>query len=124
MLRLKKRGLSWEKFQQLARGKLAIVPLEIAWYLHPRALGDPPNPSRHRTNMLRGGELESLISPLDIAVMQGGGGGPDMGHPRCPPPLHHTRLDTLPVFRHGSEAARICDEALSVMGPTDSRISR
>ena len=29
--RLKKRGLSWEKFQQLARGKLAIVPLEIAW---------------------------------------------------------------------------------------------
>ena len=29
--RLKKRGLSWEKFQQLARGKLPIVPQEIAW---------------------------------------------------------------------------------------------
>ena len=34
------------------------------------------------------------------------------------------RLETLPVFRHGSEAARICDEALSVSGPTDSRIAK
>jgi len=98
---LKKRGLSWEKFQQLARGKLPIVPQEIA--------------CRHRTNMLRGGELESLISPLEHQTMQGAGAGPSMGHPR---------IEALPVFRHGSEAARICDEALSVMGPTDSRISR
>ena len=28
------------------------------------------------------------------------------------------------MFRHGSEAARICDEALSVSGPTDSRIAK
>ena len=34
------------------------------------------------------------------------------------------RLETLPVFRHGSEAARICDEALSVSGPTDPRIAK
>ena len=79
--------------------------------------------------MLRGGELESLISPLEHQTMQvrkdpkmqhrsvsqGAGAGPSMGHPR---------IEALPVFRHGSEAARICDEALSVMGPTDSRISR
>ena len=38
--------------------------------------------------------------------------------------MGHPRIETLPVFRHGGEAARICDEALSVMGPTDSRISR
>ena len=38
--------------------------------------------------------------------------------------MGHPRIEALPVFRHGSEAARICDEALSVMGPTDSRISR
>ena len=30
----------------------------------------------------------------------------------------------MPVFRHGSEAARICDEALSVSGPTDPRIAK
>jgi hypothetical protein len=64
--------------------------------------------------MLRGGELESLLAPLDPAGLQGGGPGPHCG----------PRLDTLPVFRHGAEAARICDEALSVMGPTDARISR
>ena len=34
------------------------------------------------------------------------------------------RLESLPVFRHGSEAARICDEALSVSGPTDPRIAK
>ena len=34
------------------------------------------------------------------------------------------RLEALPVFRHGSEAARICDEALSVSGPTDPRIAK
>ena len=34
------------------------------------------------------------------------------------------RLDVLPVFRHGTEAVRICDEALSVMGPSDPRILR
>ena len=34
------------------------------------------------------------------------------------------RLEALPVFRHGSEAARICDEALSVSGPTDPRITK
>ena len=34
------------------------------------------------------------------------------------------RIETLPVFRHGSEAARICDEALSVNGPTDPRIAK
>ena len=28
------------------------------------------------------------------------------------------------MFRHGSEAVRICDESLSVTGPTDPRISR
>ena len=28
------------------------------------------------------------------------------------------------MFRHGSEAARICDEALSVSGPTDPRIAK
>ena len=38
-VRLKKRGLSWEKFQQLARGKLPIVPQEIAWWVQ------FPNPS-------------------------------------------------------------------------------
>ena len=38
--------------------------------------------------------------------------------------MGHPRIEALPVFRHGGEAARICDEALSVMGPTDSRISR
>ena len=48
-------------------------------------------------------------------MLQGAGAGPSMGHPR---------IEALPVFRHGGEAARICDEALSVMGPTDSRISR
>ena len=36
----------------------------------------------------------------------------------------HPRLETLPVFRHGSEAVRICDESLSVTGPNDQRISR
>ena len=41
---LKKRGLSWEKFQSLVKGKLAIVPLDMS--------------TRHRSNMLRGGELE------------------------------------------------------------------
>jgi len=97
---LKKRGLSWEKFQQLVKGKLPIVPAEIA--------------TRHRTNMLRGGELEALMGPLDGICMQNGGLS-DMMQPR---------LETLPVFRHGSEAARICDESLSVMGPTDQRISR
>ena len=35
-----------------------------------------------------------------------------------------SRLETMPVFRHGSEAARICDEALSVSGPTDPRIAK
>ena len=34
------------------------------------------------------------------------------------------RLDTLPVFRHGADAVRICDEALSVSGPADPRIFR
>ena len=28
------------------------------------------------------------------------------------------------MFRHGSEAVRICDESLSVTGPNDQRISR
>ena len=62
--------------------------------------------TRHRTNMLRGGELEALIGPLE-SIGLGGGGMAELLQPR---------LDTLPVFRHGSEAARICDEALSVMG--------
>merc|ERR1719422_2815561 len=72
---LKKRGLSWEKFQQLARGKLPVVPLEIA--------------TRHRSNMLRGGELEALMGPMDSIFMQNGGLS-DMMQPR---------LETLPVFR-------------------------
>ena len=38
--------------------------------------------------------------------------------------IHILRIETLPVFRHGSEAARICDEALSVNGPTDPRIAK
>merc|ERR1719167_1293289 len=54
------------------------------------------------------------MGPMDNIFMQNGGLS-DMMQPR---------LETLPVFRHGSEAVRICDEALSVMGPTDSRISR
>ena len=28
------------------------------------------------------------------------------------------------MFRHGSEAVRICDEALSVSGPSDPRIAK
>ena len=64
-VRLKKRGLSWEKFQQLVKGKLPIVPAEIA--------------TRYRTNMLRGGELEALMGPMDR--MQNGGLS-DMMQPR------------------------------------------
>ena len=45
---LKKRGLSWDKFQLLVKGKLPVVPLEIA--------------TRHRSNMLRGGELDAMIT--------------------------------------------------------------
>ena len=48
---LKKRGLSWEKFQLLVKGKLPTVPYEIA--------------TRHRTNMLRGGELDALMSSFE-----------------------------------------------------------
>ena len=60
---LKKRGLSWEKFQSLVKGKLPIVPLEIA--------------SRHRSNMLRGGELDAMINTMDGAHT-----GIDAGFPR------------------------------------------
>ena len=97
---LKKRGLSWDKFQSLVKGKLPIVPLEIA--------------TRHRSNMLRGGELDAMISNLD--QMSGAG--------HCPGLEPGMRLESLPVFRHGSEAARLCDEALSVSGPSDPRISK
>ena len=56
-LRLRKRGLTWERFQQLIKGKLSIVPPEIS--------------CRHKSNMLRGGELEAMLGPFDI------NGGPD-----------------------------------------------
>ena len=63
---LKKRGLSWEKFQSLVKGKLPIVPLELA--------------TRHRSNMLRGGELDAMINSLDTI---GGAHGPaEAGLPR------------------------------------------
>lgn len=103
---LKKRGLSWDKFQLLVKGKLPIVPAEIA--------------TRHRTNMLRGGELEALVGPMESQEpgnnqCPGGAGSQERIQPR---------LDTLPVFRHGPEAVRLCDEALSVLGPSDPRIYR
>jgi len=95
---LRKRGLSWERFQNLVKGKLPIVPAELA--------------TRHRTNMLRGGELEALVGPLEPPS------GGNQINDRSP------RLDSLPVFRHGTDAVRICDEALSVSGPADPRIFR
>lgn len=96
---LKKRGLSWDKFQLLVKGKLAIVPAEIA--------------TRHRTNMLRGGELEALVGCIES--QETAANNQDKNQPR---------LETLPVYRHGPEAVRICDESLSVLGPSDPRIYR
>ena len=64
--------------------------------------------------MLRGGELESLISPLDIAVMHGGGGGgPNMGHPRCSPatatdPGWKPSLCSVMAARPRASVMRLC----------------
>ena len=64
---LKKRGLSWEKFQSLVKGKLAIVPLEMS--------------TRHRSNMLRGGELDAMVNNIDGHGATHGP-GPEVGLPR------------------------------------------
>jgi len=96
---LRKRGLTWERFQQLIKGKLPIVPPQIS--------------CRHKSNMLRGGELEMMLGPLESA--------PGINGDK-PEDRQQQRLDEMPVYRHGPEATRICEESLSMTGPTDPRI--
>ncbi len=89
---LKKRNLTWDKFHLLVKGQLPVVDRQIA--------------TRHKSNMLKGNEIANLDTIAANAA----------GSPAAAP-----RMDAMPVFRHGAEAARICDLALSINGPNDPR---
>ncbi|CAB4054565.1 unnamed protein product [Lepeophtheirus salmonis] len=90
---LKKRNLDSEKFQQLVNGKLSIVNAQFA--------------AKNGNNMLK---------YRDILELASGRVQPDGS---VPPPV---TPEQLPVLRHGPEAARICEAALSTTGPNDQRI--
>lgn len=95
---LKKRNLSFEKFKLLVDGKLPPVPEEIA--------------TINKSNMLKGGTDTLQVMEAHTGV------GTEMDG------LAMMSDGTYPVFKHGPEASRICDLALSVTGPKDPNIAK
>ena len=94
---LKKRNLNYEKFQLLVNGNLPPVSSEVA--------------TTYKSNMRKGGTESVQQQEEATPEKKQKKGAAEAG-------------DCGPVFRHGSEATRICDLALAVTGPKDPKLAK
>ncbi len=106
---LAKRGLKWEDVSKLVEGKLEAVPQLLA--------------VRNKSNMLKGVQDKRAFEAEKESADKKAGGDKKTGEKETPTKeAAAAAAAKAPVFRHGKDAERLCDIALSVTGPSDPRI--
>ena len=91
---LKKRGLKWDDFQKLVQGKLPDVPADMA--------------TKQKSNMLKGNDI-TMLNIMNSAITEKKG--------------NVQTAQSMPHFKHGMDTSKLLDQALSVNGPNDKRIT-
>ncbi len=105
---LAKRGLKFEEVDKLAEGKMAAVPADLA--------------TRRKSNMLKGAQDKSSFeAEKKAAAALERSRAEKQEKPAVA--AAETAKGKGPVSRHGHDAERLCDLALSVTGPSDLRLN-
>ena len=103
---LAKRGLKFEEVAKLVEGKMDPVAADLA--------------TRRKSNMLKGAQDKRSFDAEKKAAAA-------LERARAEKSAQSAAVEAArtkaPVFRHGHDAERICDLALSITGPSDPRLA-